>query len=55
MIINCDCSHDFQDKLYGAGLRVMNPTSKEGIYRCSVCLKEKGFGGSSDDKKKKKK
>lgn len=45
-IRKCDCKHDFQDKRYGAGQRVMNETrkgsgDKKGV-RCTVCGKEHG-------------
>lgn len=26
-----------QDKMYGPGRRVMNPTTTEGTFRCTVC------------------
>lgn len=35
MIIKCNCKHEAQDKLHGAGNRVHN--SGKGIYRCTVC------------------
>lgn len=41
-IKRCDCKHEFQDKKYGNGMRVMNPTGKgdkSGDYRCTVCGK----------------
>ena len=47
MILNCTCSHEFQDETYGKGRRVMNPATEKGKkpnqYRCTVCsaLKEK--------------
>lgn len=31
------CKHDFQDKRYGKGKRVMNYSSKNQNYRCTVC------------------
>lgn len=39
MIIKCNCKNYQQDKMYGAGNRVQNPTNdvdKKG-YRCTVC------------------
>lgn len=39
-ILGCTCHHDYQDKKYGAGRRVMSRTAK-GQYRCSVCSKER--------------
>lgn len=35
----CGCTHPAQDKWYGAGKRVHNPTA-EG-WRCTVCATEK--------------
>ena len=43
-IKQCDCKHEWQDKVYGNGKRVHNPTKKEnkdGKWRCTVCLKIK--------------
>lgn len=40
--VPCKCTHEFQDKTYGAGVRVMNATEKRpdenkiGV-RCTVC------------------
>lgn len=34
-VISCTCKHEYQDKKYGAGNRVMNPY--KGGYRCTVC------------------
>lgn len=34
----CTCTHEFQDKLYGKGIRVHNQT-KVGQFRCTVCSK----------------
>lgn len=41
-IIQCVCSHQFQDERYGKGNRVMNPKAKKSkddktAYRCTVC------------------
>ena len=36
-ILECSCSHAYQDKKYGIGRRVHNPT-KNG-YKCTVCGK----------------
>ncbi len=44
MIIKCSCEHKYQDKVYGKGRRVMNPTSSMGQYRCTVCGAEKIHG-----------
>ena len=35
MIKKCTCAHEYQDRKYGKGNRVWNPTLK-GI-RCTVC------------------
>ena len=43
----CKCKNDFQDKMYGMGIRVCNPNTKGG-HRCTVC--GTSFGGG--DKKK---
>ena len=40
-IKSCTCKHEWQDKTYGVGKRVMNSTTKETTtYRCTVCGKE---------------
>jgi hypothetical protein len=43
-VIKCNCKHEYQDKQYGSGNRVHNPTKKGGtgaiIYRCTACNKE---------------
>lgn len=36
--LDCVCSHEYQDKRFGKGKRLHNPT-KDG-YRCSVCGRE---------------
>lgn len=36
----CDCQHAYQDEKYGAGVRVMNKTKPERMYRCTVCSKQ---------------
>ena len=37
----CSCKHEYQDKRYGEGKRVMNPTKDDKYpYRCTVCGKE---------------
>ena len=36
-IIRCACSHDYQDKRYGLGMRVANATKEPDNYRCTVC------------------
>lgn len=38
----CGCIHEFQDRTYGKGMRVMNMTAKgtkdSPKYRCTICL-----------------
>lgn len=35
-ILKCTCEHEFQDSLYGKGMRVHNVT-KDGSAACTVC------------------
>ncbi len=39
--VPCKCSNEFQDKAYGAGVRVANATAKQdkdyAEVRCTVC------------------
>jgi hypothetical protein len=41
MLLRCTCSHSYQDKKYGKGIRVCNATEKGNAvlvtYRCTVC------------------
>lgn len=38
MIAPCTCAHEYQDKIYGKGNRVKNPTKTKPVtYRCTVC------------------
>ena len=41
--VNCTCSHEQQDKMYGVGVRVANTTAKQDKdyveVRCTVCSK----------------
>lgn len=41
MLLPCKCSHEYQDKTYGKGVRVHNKALKgfnSGIgWRCTVC------------------
>lgn len=44
-LVNCTCVNEFQDKMYGKGVRVTTPknkSQKEGsfVVRCTVCLRE---------------
>lgn len=40
-IMKCSCQHEFQDQMYGKGMRVWNPTGKGSNqgdgYVCTVC------------------
>jgi len=41
-IMQCDCVHEDQDKMYGKKNRVHNSCGKDaGKWRCTVCKKEK--------------
>jgi len=35
-ILKCTCEHEFQDKVYGKGMRVHN-INKKGEAACTVC------------------
>lgn len=37
-VIKCTCAHEYQDRVYGKGMRLANETSKG--YRCTVCGKD---------------
>lgn len=40
-IVNCDCTHEFQDKIYGKGKRLARRCGKSKTkatgYKCTVC------------------
>ena len=36
-VIKCNCNHDYQDKVYGKGMRVHNYAEKAETYKCTVC------------------
>lgn len=36
----CSCKHDFQDKTYGKGNRLMNECKDGKAFRCTICGKE---------------
>lgn len=40
VVKKCTCTHPYQDKKYGKGLRVMNSNKKGDTFRCTVCKKE---------------
>lgn len=52
-LFKCKCHSEFQDQLYGKGLRVCNPAGKGSSqgdgYRCTVCG---ATFGSTNSKKK---
>ncbi len=56
IVLPCTCSHAFQDERHGKGMRVHNPTVKEGRARCTVCKAEHDVrvGGPADAERKKK-
>lgn len=37
VIRRCTCSHEYQDKTYGAGMRVHNIAKKGDGARCTIC------------------
>ena len=39
-IMQCSCKNEYQDKEYGKGNRVFNPTTKG--HRCTNCLRSTG-------------
>jgi len=41
MVKACVCSHEYQDKKYGKGMRVHNP-KKGGGSSCTVCGRTEG-------------
>ena len=62
MIIKCTCKSEYQDKVYGLGMRVHNEKKDHGEATCTVCghiNKVKGPAtmpkkGDDDEKKGKK-
>jgi hypothetical protein len=58
MIIACGCEGNcgvsyaatFQDQAYGYGMRAHNPTTKDGVWRCTVCGRENKHGGGTGEK-----
>ena len=37
IITKCDCVNEYQDKIYGKGMRIKNSTQKG--FQCTVCGK----------------
>ena len=55
MILSCNCKHDTQDKMYGPGMRVHNPTNDTPPnWRCTVCNSVRSASKASEPKKEKK-
>lgn len=51
MIVACHCANEFQDKMYGAKMRVHNETKQNGPkdsrrQRCTICLDEKSVAAA---------
>ena len=43
ILVKCKCSHEYQDKTYGVGIRLANVGISKGAsnkYTCTVCGKE---------------
>lgn len=40
MKTKCTCSSEYQDRVYGKGIRIANETGKTNTVRCTVCGKE---------------
>lgn len=40
-ILHCTCEHVQQDRIYGKGMRAHNFARGKGVWRCTVCGKEK--------------
>ena len=44
-LLSCDCQHEFQDKMYGKGIRVhtkMKQSEKlANLWRCTICSMER--------------
>ena len=36
-ILPCKCSHEFQDRQYGKGMRAHTYATKDKVYKCTVC------------------
>lgn len=42
LVMPCTCQHNYQDKHYGAGMRVHNMLGENAGWRCTVCANKKG-------------
>ena len=40
-VMICTCESAYQDKIYGKMMRLFNVMKKDGMYRCSICGREK--------------
>jgi hypothetical protein len=58
-MVKCGCdgylgnksAANYQDKAYGAGMRVASPTSTPKKFRCTICQREHTFGDEKEGKK----
>jgi hypothetical protein len=50
--LKCTCSHDYQDKAYGKGVRIYNDVAKiANTWRCTVCSRQQVQGEAAVKKK----
>ncbi|MFH1480768.1 MAG: hypothetical protein ABIG67_05845 [Pseudomonadota bacterium] len=44
-VMQCRCEHEYQDRVYGKGMRLFNNAPAKGAhpnrYRCTVCGQER--------------
>ena len=40
-VMRCTCTHRYQDRIYGAQMRLHNRSQKDGGATCTVCGTEK--------------
>jgi hypothetical protein len=43
----CNCNHQYQDRVYGKGMRVHNVSPKTEASVCTVCGAQKARGGTA--------
>ena len=53
-ICKCSCESNYQDRIYGKGMRVCNQTKNSDKYRCTVCANIITINNFKKDKKDKK-
>ena len=55
-ILACKCTNEYQDRVYGAGMRLHNhsPKTSAGGWRCTVCKREQTKAGEGKQKVEKK-